>query len=307
MKKTLFITQFFLASVVTAWATPLAEEHVAKEAKWLVHFDMEDLLYSQFGEFAMTHAQDIFDKEMESPVSINLRQLLKEMRSVTAYGTSFDDEAAENSVVVIKTGDKAQAIIDGYIASLEGEGHSSVEYMSRKRFPSYSIEDDLYFAFPEQDVLVLSKSYEKIEDTADLLEGKEENVSSSDMFKTLERGDGFFLVSILHRIADLKDFPPQARVLQKATAAAFYAGEDGTNVEAKIMLTTESKRVSEQLYRIVMGMLALVSFAEIENKSLSAITETMDIQKGDDFVSIHLNYPSEEIIELLNSLAKSIK
>lgn len=298
MKKILFIIQIFVVAF-TGFSGPLVEDYVSKDAKWLVHLDMEDLLSSQFGEFVVTQGQAALDKEMDSPVSVNIDRLLREMHSVTAYGTSFDDKVSDHSVIVIKTGDKAQAIIDGYIASLESEGESPVELLSGKRFPSYVIDEDLYFAFPEKDVLVVSKSYEEIELTAQLIDGKRESIAESDMFVTMDRGDGFFLVSVLHRIADMKDFPPQARVLQKAKGAAFYAGEIGEDVEARIVLSTESNTVSEQLYRIVLGMLALVSFAEFENQSLSMLTENADVQRGDDFVSIYLRYPSQDIIYLL--------
>lgn len=300
MKKIIFIAQFFLAAIASV-AAPLSKDYVSKDAKWMVHIDVEQLLESKFGDLALAQAQKSLDEEMDSAMSINVEMLASEIHSITAYGSTFDEQAAENSVVVVKTGDKAQAIIDGYVATLEDGEENPVTILEDKEYPSYLIDNEVNVAFPEPTIMVVSKSYNTIERTADLLNGKGETISESEAFSNMDNGDGFFLVSVLQNFADLEKFPPQARVLKKAKAGAFYAGEAGDDFQVKLILSTEDEKVSEQLYRIVLGMLALVSFAEFEDQSLSVLTDGADIQKGSDFVSIHLKYPSEEILRLVTT------
>lgn len=294
-----------IASASWVSGGPLIQSEIAKDAKWLAHIDMEGMMASSFSEFGVSKLKEIIAESNESKLSIDIDLVLQEILSITAYGADFGEEAAGSSVIILKTGDRMQAIFDGLVAHHEMEEEESpLKRVEGMPYESYVLGDELYIAFPHKNYAVAGKSFDEIEKAYAVIEGDSESLEDSEEKLILNEDGGFFLLVTAKGLDSVENMPAQARVFQKTKGGQFSIGEVDGNFRANVMLSTANAKISEQLSRIVNGLLALVSFSQVENQSMMEIVDSVYIGKGDDFVSLDFAYPVEKIMDLIQSLVE---
>jgi len=287
-----------------AWAAPLDEGQISHNAKWLAHVDVDALEESLIGQYLIDHLKREIAKGNDSNISFNLDEILKEVHSVTAYGTTFDEEPDMNSVLLMQTGNRAQAIVEGVLASMEieMEGKTGFKEIEGAPFPTYLFGNETYISFPNKNLIMASKSLGMIATAMDVVDNRSKSIDEVDSDLILKGSDSFIFVATANGFNDFKDIPAQARILQKATGGRIAIGEDDSMLKANITLTTLSSEVSNQLARIVHGMLALVSFAEVDHQSLLLLTQNIKVSHGEKHVTIDMSYPTEDLTKMVESL-----
>lgn len=301
---TLLTGAFSLASWLSGG--PLVQNEISKDAQWLAHIDMEGIMDSSFSDFGVSKLKEAIANASESKFSIDVDMVLAEIKSVTAYGASFDEKAADDSVIVLKTGDRLQAIFDGFVAHQELEGEESpLKRVDDKPYEAFLLDEELFVAFPHKNYAIAGKNFESIERAYAVIDGKKDSLNASKDKLILNGDGGFFLMVTARGINELKNVPPQARMLQKTKGGQLSVGEIEGEFRANVVLTTASREISMQLYRIVQGMLALASFTQLENQSMMEVVESVDVRQGDDFVSLDFSYPMDKLMGLINSVMDS--
>ena len=283
---------------------PLKESQVAAEAKWLAHIDLESVMKSPFGGMMAEALKSELAKGNRSKVSVDVDLVLAELKSVTAYGTSFDPEGEFDGVVVMETGSKLPAILDGFLAheTLTRGDESSIKLLEDKPYTTYLVGGELYLANPRANLILASKSFEQIETAFAVVKGDAPSAAKAKTKLLLNRDAGFVVVATAVGLDQLKDLPPQARILQKTTGVQVSLGLNGPEFRANVTLGAASSQVAEQLHRIVQGMLALASFAQVDNEGLSGFMEKVVLTKGEDFVAVDFRHPIEDLMRLLEKI-----
>ncbi len=290
-----------LLSGPAVFATPFDTTQVAEDTKWLAHLDMDRLKSSTLGQFLIESIKSAMPKQEGAAISLNQDAVIAELHSITAYGLSFDETAQNQSVLILKTGPKAQSIIDGYLASIEAspEAQSPFKMLTGKSFPTYLIGGEVHMAFPRKDLIVISKDFAQVERSMNVIEGRAPRISKKSPLLAPSSAQGFFFVASANGLDNLKDIPPQARILQKATGLQLALGEAGNKVITRLSLTTADAESSNQLRRIIDGMIALVSLAQVENESLNRLTQSITVEDTETNVTLNLSYPVDDIKKLL--------
>ncbi|EDY83458.1 hypothetical protein VDG1235_3085 [Verrucomicrobiia bacterium DG1235] len=285
-------------------AGPLEQSEIAKDAKWLAHIDMEGLMESSFSDLGVSKLKEVIEESNESAISVDIDLVLKEIKSITAYGVSLNEAAANESVLILKTGDRLQAIFDGFLAhhEINSEEEMPLKRIEDMKYETFLIGDELYLAFPHQQYAIASKSYERIEQAYAVIDGRSDSLKDTKDKLVLNSDSGFFMMVTASGINNLKNVPPQARMLQKTKGGQLSIGESEGMFRANVILTTANRETSLQLFRIVQGMLALASFTQVENQSMMEIVDSVNVQQGDDFVSLDFQYPIERLMGLLNTV-----
>ncbi len=309
MKKIFFIVSIFVLGNL-GFAAPLAKNQIASDAKWLAHIDFEKLTESSIGSYLLEITQGALAEEMDGPVSVNLEAVLQELHSATAYGTTFEDHPENHSILMIESGDKLKAIIDAFMIQIEesNEGEEKIKALENTPFETYLLDGELHLSFPKEGLIIAGKSFEQIERALSVIEGEIPSAAESDSGLELSGSDsaGFFFLASANGLDRLQDVPPQARLLQKATGAQIALGESAAHLHANLVLSTSGPKVSDQLSRILEGIIALVSFAQVGNQNLDKLTEGMSVQYGDDYVSLDMKYPTEDTIKMLSLLIEEV-
>ncbi len=287
------------------WAAPLDKSSVSGDAQWLAHIDLEAFTESALGDYAMGILKEEIAKNNDTPISVDIDLVAQEIHSLTAFGTSLTENPEENSVLIVKTGNRARSIIDGYIATaeLETDGKTGIKRLEDKDIDTYLIGNELYASFLRDDVWVSSKSYDQIEKVQSVINGRSDNLTDTDSRLLVKDDPGFFFLATAEGFDKLGDMPAQARVLQKAQGGQIAFGERGDMFLANLALLTPDPDVSSQLSRIIQGMVALASFAEIGDERLDTLMNNLAVEEADRHVSINLEYPVSGLINILSTLA----
>lgn len=291
----------------SAAAAPFNENRVSKDARWIAHIDMEALSRSELGQFGLAQAKAALDRANESMVSVDTDLVLAEIKSITAYGTDLENDPQNNSVLVVEGGEKLQLIVDGLIANMEAsaEGEASEDppfkRIDDRAFPSYLFGNEVYLAYPAKRLLMVSKDFGRIEQAYAAYSGKAPNLSKAAESVVLNREPGFFFLATASGFSGMKNVPQQARILQKTTGGQISFGEIAGEFRANLVLGTTGAEVSDQLSRILQGMIALASFATVEDQGLADLTQRMTVSQADRSVSIDLLYPTKQILALAQS------
>ncbi|MDQ8203091.1 hypothetical protein [Pelagicoccus sp. SDUM812003] len=286
-------------------AAPLEKSNVAKDAKWLAHIDMEQVMKASLSGMAIGHLKEEIARNNQGSVTVDIDQLLAEIHSVTAYGETLGVESGEiDGVLLVETGERLQTIFDGFIAHQELQEDSEINFkrVEDRPFASYVLDEELYFAFPNKKLLIASKQYEQIEAAYQVVQGKSASLENDPSGLLLNEEEGFFLIATATGLDGLKNMPPQARILQKTKGGQLSIGEDKEDFRANLVLSTSGPEVSTQLYRIVQGMLALASFAQVENEGLMDVVNRVQVEQGRSWVSIDFRYPVEKVRDLLSDI-----
>lgn len=295
-----------LLSSTAAWADPFDARQIAEDTKWLVHLDVVRFKESALGSYLLDMAKtELNARKSQFPVSVNVDAVLQELQSVTAYGTTFEDHPENHSVLIVKTGEKGRAIIDGFLASQEasadGNAEAPVKALSGKRFPSYLVANEVNLTFPTKDLIVVSKDYSQIEKALSVIQGRAPKLAKTSSLQA-PPDEGYFFVASADGLNALKNIPPQARILQKATGARISFGEGRGLLITQIALTTSGPEVSTLLKRVVDGSLAMLSLVQFEDPSLTRFTQSITVSEAPTAVSIGASYPIDEIKKLIASL-----
>lgn len=296
----IFACLALFAAASHALAAPLDQTQVAEDAQWLIHVDVSQVRASSIGVYGIDVAKAMINQEW-GPVSVNIDALLQEVDSITAYGTSFEKDAAGKGVLLLSAGEKAQAMIEGFIAHKEltsGED-AKVRELDSQPYVTYLIDDEVYLTFPRPQMIMISKSIDQIENALRVVEGKRPNLTKGKAKLVLQEQKGFFVIASLQGLDTIPDMPPQARILSKASGGQVAFGESEGELSANIILTTLNNETATQLSRIIQGMVALASFVEIEGTGLMDLINRVRVEIGDRQVQLSLSYPAEGVIHLI--------
>lgn len=296
-----------IAAATLLTAAPLVKSEIAKDAKWLAHIDMEGVMDSSFSVLGVAKLKEAIASANKNTVTVDIDLVLSEIKSLTAYGASFTETAATESVIILKTGNRLQAIFQGLVAHQEmEESQSPLKLLEDKPYPTYLLEGELFLAFPNKNYAIAGKSFDRIERAYAVITGKAESLNDLDQKLVLNEDRGFFLMVTANGINGVKNVPPQARMLQKTKGGQLSIGEIEGEFRANIVLTTESPKISMQLSQIVRGLLALASFTQVENQSMMEIVDSVDVQQGDHFVSMDFRYPVDKLMSFIDSVVNMI-
>ncbi len=305
----LFRTTALLTTASFAWlqnstAGPVNENYIAADALWLAHVDLEAFVESSLSEPIVERLKEEMEESNDSAISINIDQVLEDLKSVTAYGNKLGGGEKAGGVLVLRTGERMQAVVDGFIAhqELTGEAEFKIEELADKPFRSFLLGEDLYFSYPEEGLIIASKTFEEIEAAYEVFVGDSPSLRSAGSRLLLSDNEGFFLLASATGLDRLKDMPTQARILQKTTGGQISIGEIEKEFRASVTLATSGPEVSEQLERIVQGMIALASFTEVEDASVADLLSSIEVLPKENSLSVNFSYPVEELANLVEKL-----
>jgi hypothetical protein len=292
----------FLAMALAAQADPLNKQHVAGDAKWLIHLDCDNLRRTQIGDFLLQNLLAPKLAEATGDLKFNLSNVVQRISSVTAYGTDFSIGPVPTGVLLINTDTETQKALEGLLVAqilantngpvkkLEGDGAQSV----------YSFANQVFIAPEKGGPIVISKSQAQLDATRELLAGKGPSLATS---KNLNEfpviANSFFFVGLADAASLPNSIPAQAKVLQMADGGRIALGEKEDRVFLDLALRGKTVEVTRQIQQVIEGMVALVSLGQPENAELTELVKSTKVAAADQVISISVNYPTSKVIARL--------
>lgn len=296
-----FITLLASLSVAaTAFAGSLQPNHVAENAKWVAHLDVEKAITTELGAYL---GRTFLDKKLAKPVR-DLEQWgidfdWRDIEAITVYGTEFKKKPEDNAVLLIKGSfnfASALEVVIDRIAEYGGDDRP-IQKVQSEPYPIYSAKGEVFGAPFGKDLFLISKSKSGLEQARSVLDGKTPSIASTKSFPGINSaGEGFLVAAVADGFQSLTKLPPQMQGLKTAQSLQIQAGEKSEKIFAKLSVNTRDSESATQMQQVLQGILALGALSQEQNKDLALLVNGTKVGSSEKTVTVALELPAETVI-----------
>jgi hypothetical protein len=291
-----------ISAATLVWAGPLEKENVSADAKWLLHWDVEGFRKTEVGDY---FGREVLDKKLakgreDLKTHVGFDFDWRKVRSLTAYGTSYDPHPEGKGVLVVQSDMDVEKGFEGAITKLAemgvGDG-GPVRRIEPGPRALYGINDDVFFATQPGKPVLISKSREELRRAREVLEGKRDTFKTSHTlagFPSLP--EHFFLLAGAEGFNELAPIAPKAQVLKLAEGLRLTLGEAKNQLALNLSLKAKTEEVTQQIQQVVQGLIALVALGQVENPDLQQLVQSAKVSTHEKLVTVDLRYPVDKAI-----------
>jgi len=298
-------------AAVAAWAGPLQKHHVAAEAKWVLHLDVDAFKAGQLGAYVGGE----LDQKLAKPKADLKAQLdfdfdWRRITALTAYGTGFRPDEQGKGVLLVYTDMDVQKALEAFIEKLQGGNADAgpVKRLEPGPLPLYLIKDDLYIAPQPGRPVLVSKFHQEILKARPLFAGQAPTLAANDAFGDLLSAPGaFFFVAAAQGFNELPHIPPKAQVLKQAEGLRLILSENAGQVGLNALLKTKTAEVSQQVQQVLQGLLALGALSQPDNQDLQQLIQATKVTAGDKSVTVNVQLPADKVLAAIRQKAQQKK
>lgn len=258
MRKTTII---FLPFLLVALAAPgisgesLQTKLIPAEARWLIHIDVEQFAKTELKQILEKNSENDIGKEILGIEKITGIDFFSDISAVTLIGMNQKN----NEPVVAFSG----SLDKSHLLGLLKEKEESPDEINYGNFLIYTLDDDGYGVFANDNLLIFSENRSGVEKVLDTISGKGKNFTGTPLQKQL-RGlsPDTFLVAIAENVSEMLDEDDDdfgALLLKKTKSAFFSANEQNSKVKVQLSLETDSPETATNLESMVTGLKAFLS------------------------------------------------
>lgn len=295
-----------LLLAVTPWglaaAGHLQREHVASDAKWVLHLDLDAFRATQVGAEAVRGklGRDMAKARADLKTYLDCDFDWTQIHSLTAYGFDYAPKNQSQGVLLIQTSLEVQKGLETAIAK---QAEAGVEAGNVRRVTDgpvaiYSVRNEFLVAVPPGKPVVLAKTDALLQKGLAVLAGQQLNLASTAIFTDFPpQPNAVVFLGMAEGFSENTPIPPQARVLQMADGGRLVLGETGNQVFVTATLKTKSAEVSTQVQQVLQGLLALGSLSQPQNQELQQLLQAARISVNGRFVSMDVQMPAATVIQ----------
>lgn len=287
----------------------LNAEIVPADAQWVVYADFNQMRQTELGQEIIGKVQEEYARESRDEPMENLdvgsliTQVMQTIGHVTLFGTAITEDPEEmDGTAIIEGTEKMRTIAEGLVAHMyltEGDKISEVVDLP---FEAYSVDGEMYVGFPEEPIVLTSRSREHMVKALEVYRTGANSVQrkGGTLGDMLPDTDSYYLfASSVVPSRDMGDSnEPHARILKMTQSASMYLAEDGDDIRAHATLVADSDATAERLVKVVNGMTALLSLAQDSDEDLRAFIDSVEVRQNDERVDVGMSYPSGKLMEL---------
>lgn len=300
-----FLTLLTLTALAAcASAGPLQPTHVADNAKWVAHLDVEKLITTELGGYL---GRTFMDKQLAKPTR-DLEQWgidfdWRDIEGITVYGTEFKKKPEDSAVVLVKSSfnfASAIEIVIDRIAEYGGDDRP-IQKVQSEPYAIYSAKGEVFGTPFGKDVFLISKSKSALEQARSVLDGKTPSIAGSKSFPGITATeDGFLVAAVADGFQSATKLPPQMQGLKSAQSLQIRAGEKSDKIFARLSVNTRDAESAAQIQQVLQGLVALGTLSQEQNKDLALLVNGTKVGSSDKTVTVAVELPAETVIAKVN-------
>lgn len=284
-------------------AGPLQPAHIAADARWLIHLDLEALQPTTVGQ---TLAREAIEPKM-SEVAAALKLYLgfdfdwRRIRSLTLYGAEYGGPERLRGVMLIDTDLDLAA---GFAAALQKQAEwgraqdGDLQLLEDGPLPLYCIKEDLYVALQPGAPAIVGKARRTTLKARSVLVGGAPNLNSAPALAQLANaGHGEFLLLAAEGFGDAAPDVPQARVLKMAETLRFSLAETAGQLQAALTLGARTADTARQMQQVIQGLIALGALSQPDNADLQKLVNGLRAEAQERQLQLTLTLPAADVAQ----------
>jgi hypothetical protein len=295
-----------------ALAGPLRTSHVAGEAEWILHVDVEALNESTLGEFLLDHADDLEINDIEEELGLDPT---KDLFSVTVYGTGDPEEEAP--VVILEM----SSAVDELIEKLqEEEGYERLE-VGGYRLHRWEQDGEIAIAHVRRAddgrrLVVMSEEPGDIVEAMEVIDGERTSLA-----RRLRRDDDLPIARNLPRSGSLvfmyaagmpwlaNGDDPASQIVQRSDRMRFELRERGGEATADLTISARSESDAGNIGDVLRGLMALGELISGQDEEMDDVAEALaaiSISDDGNDITITLRCDTDELQDSLEELIEHV-
>jgi len=254
------------ASALTAAsmiAAPLSKNKVSKDAKWVLHLDVDAFRQSEFGSYLVSHILEPKLDAAKSANHLNFSMTFSNIASITAYGPNYEKNG--EGVLLLETSANVKQDLDALVglAALKADSGKKASIVQTEPYLLYNLNDELFVAPNVKRTVILAKSKEQIARAREVLLGASENLTASHAFENYpDANKTFFFMGMAEGFNQNMELPAKAQVLKEAAGGQVVLGERGKNLCVNVVFKGKDQESTTNISQILQGLVALVRITQ---------------------------------------------
>jgi len=298
-----------LALGPASWATaaPFNPEHVAADAKWIIHLDVEAMRATAVGKMC---GEEVLSRE-------ELRRHLDKMREeigmdpsedllgATMYDTQFKKE---HGVAMIRVRQ-----VDGtrLIAKLNEKepGNRMLEYKKHELYlwtkRCHGKEMTVCGTLHDNQVMIFSRDPLKVIAALDVLDGRAIGLSDDSRLASKGRPGTVLLM----RGVDLasSDKLTKCPILKDSTWMEVAMGASGSKSFATMVVDTESTELAESAKMVMDGFVALARLKHGQDETFGKVIDGIKVSASDASLSVDWSADEEDVMKVIKQVHQKME
>lgn len=295
MKKVIYLlvillTLFFL---VELRASTLQRSIIPEEADWVIHFDVEKLRSTPYGEHLL-NTENILglrkkNAQFEDRYQIDI---LEDIKGVTVYGYGNDEE---NTVLCLQ-GTFDQEYLLGLLA--EEESHREIQH---NKFIIHTWDSHEFGVFVNDNLALLAQDETAIKKALDVIAGKKSNVTSSSLMSYINKiTANVFFAAMAKDISKMAERESDVFIFRKAESALFTLTDEKDNINIRLDFIVKTLEDAKNMESVIRGLVSLASMQlEESQREILLPLEKMTIFTEGKNIRVELSYPAQDLIDIL--------
>ncbi len=296
--KRMLLTAVALVGVANVTqAAPYEPKIVAKDAKWVLHVDVDALSKTDAWKLIEPKLKNNpeYVKNLANIERIGKVRLPADLHDITIYGPTFGEQEA---VVVINANVNKERLTT--LVSFN-ETYSS-ETVGGQTIHSWDDKGKKMKAgFAKDGRLVIGQSQQTIVDALDTIDGKSEPLKT-EVLTPKQKDAGMLLYIAGDQLAQVAKGAVQSPVLQQLQSAWITVTENKTGLKLTSQIIANNERAAEDVKHAIDGVKSAVSFAAQDDPDAALVSDAiidMTAKNDGKTVDIDWNLPSASITDLL--------
>lgn len=297
----------------SAFGGPLKKADVPAEAAWLAHVDLEALRAGDLGRYILQRMNEGREKDQFAALAALLNfDIRTDLTSLTLMGGSARQE--ESGVVVRGRIDTERLAV--YIRAdptheeigYRGQTvHSTIDRKKRDPQEDAAPADGKrsFMCSPQPGMVIFAGSVKAMQKMLDHL--ADGGTPNEDLVRAAPAADSGV---ILWGAADLKRSEgrqPKSKLLQQVSQGGLMLTEKGGRLEGSMRLSCADTNTAAQVQQMMQGLVALVQLGAAEDPGAAKLARGLKVEPADTGVSIRLDLPVPDAIEMLKNAEKQQK
>lgn len=286
---------------ISVKAAPLDLGHVAADAKWIMHIDLDAVRDTRIYQKMKENPRHLaFSAMMQGMLGINPDQ---DLHSVTMYGTTLGKEKGV-AIVEGKIDSKRLAGMLKTCCSPEFTESKGLQIMELTHTPPHR-EQPMHLAMTivDDQRLVAAHSVEALHNALAVLQGEGKCLTSSDSLAgNIPTGTTVLMrVEGIAAVAAEKEFCPLAK---QTESFRFVMGESNGSSFYRARAVMSNDQVTKQLKEVVEGAIALGKLHVGKNEVGKRLIEATHLKTDDSTLTLLWNGSADDVLTMIEAHRK---
>jgi hypothetical protein len=287
-------------------AAPLEKKRISADADWMIHVDYDSFNKSRLGQIIRS---EIIKREIEESLKNFKEEFsfhpLDDINNITIYGQGNERQKA---ITLIQGRFDKSKLLESVN---KNPGYSQIKYgqfdiqqwqSTKTAITGDANEQMMFGSLYNKDLIIIGAKLSAIEHAIDVIEGKQPRAADSFFGNRPIHSNNTFMQAIAYNVPNIVGKNTGDLILKNTNRLALEISGNEKNIFANINLTAVSKEATEDIRKLLDGIIAYLTLAGEDKPELAELARKIQISSNENSVQINFEAELEKIKQPIEQL-----